>query len=249
MSLPRAIVLAAGQGSRLGALAAGRPKCLMPVAGEPLLLRTLRQLCARGFTDIVVVVGFQAGRVTEAVHSVSTTIRCIENAQYATDTNIRSLLVGLENRDAPALVIEADIAFDDAALDVLTATARTAGSAWFTNGFFNATQLGGILRADRTGRLVELSYVPAYAARYEGCHKLIGAVYAGPKEMPIFHQLLWEAAARTTGQYYMMPWCEHLGILPARAVDLAHCRTATFNTPEDYWRCEALFARDALISA
>ena len=40
----------------------------------------------------------------------------------------------------------------------------------------------------------------------------------------------------------MMPWCEHLAELPARAVDLGHCRTATFNTPDEYARCLALFA-------
>lgn len=249
MSLPRAIVLAAGQGSRLGPLAAGRPKCLMPVAGEPLLLRTLRQLRAKGFTEITVVVGFQAARVISAVKAEGMGIRWIENPHFATDTNIRSLLLGLENSDAPALVIEADIAFDDAAIDVLTKSAQGTESAWFTNGRFHAAQLGGILRARPDGRLTQLSYVPAYAAEHEGCFKLIGSVYAGPKEMPVFHRLLREAAARTTGQYYMMPWCAHLDLLPARAVDMAHCRTATFNTPEDYRRCEALFTGETLVSA
>ncbi|MEO7412801.1 MAG: NTP transferase domain-containing protein [Opitutaceae bacterium] len=241
-SLPRIVILAAGQGSRLGSLAAGGPKCLMPVGGEALLVRTLRQLLTQGFNDIAVVVGYQAASVSKAVQAVSTEIRCVENPQYATDTNIRSLLLGLENSDSAALIIEADIAFDDAAIEVMSTTARGTNSAWFTNGLFNPGQFGGILRADAHRRLLDLRYVPAYDARFVAYHKLIGAVFAGAGETPTFRQLMRTAAAETTGQYYMMPWCDHLSVLPAIAVDLAHCRTATFNTPTDYWRCEALFA-------
>ena len=44
----KAIILSAGQGSRLGALTHDRPKCLIPFAGRSLLDRQLDTLAANG---------------------------------------------------------------------------------------------------------------------------------------------------------------------------------------------------------
>jgi NDP-sugar pyrophosphorylase family protein len=52
--IARAVVLAAGAGSRLGPLTADRPKPMLPVGGRPLLEHTVRQLAACGVRDIIV---------------------------------------------------------------------------------------------------------------------------------------------------------------------------------------------------
>ena len=54
MSLP-VVIPAAGLGSRLGALTAGRPKELLSLGGEPLLHGAILELDAAGVTDAVVV--------------------------------------------------------------------------------------------------------------------------------------------------------------------------------------------------
>jgi len=54
----RAVILAAGRGTRLGQL--GHSKVLAPVAGMPLLHRTLRALAATGVRTTVIVVGHRA---------------------------------------------------------------------------------------------------------------------------------------------------------------------------------------------
>jgi len=56
----RALVLAAGQGNRLGDLTKNRPKGLLPVAGVPLLGRILRGLKGAGVQDVWLVVGYKA---------------------------------------------------------------------------------------------------------------------------------------------------------------------------------------------
>lgn len=48
----RAFVLAAGLGTRLRPLTDTLPKPLVPIAGEPLILRTIRQLAAAGVVDV-----------------------------------------------------------------------------------------------------------------------------------------------------------------------------------------------------
>jgi NDP-sugar pyrophosphorylase family protein len=50
----KALVLAAGKGTRLGALTARRPKPMVPVAGRPLLERIVRDLRAAGIEEIFI---------------------------------------------------------------------------------------------------------------------------------------------------------------------------------------------------
>ena len=62
----KAIILSAGQGSRLGHLTHDRPKCLIEFAGRSLLDRQLDTLAANGIDEVVVVTGFRDDQI-EAV--------------------------------------------------------------------------------------------------------------------------------------------------------------------------------------
>ena len=53
----QAVILAAGQGSRLRPLTDHRPKCLVEVQGKPMLQYQLEALNAAGVTECVIVVG------------------------------------------------------------------------------------------------------------------------------------------------------------------------------------------------
>jgi UDP-N-acetylglucosamine diphosphorylase/glucosamine-1-phosphate N-acetyltransferase len=56
--LMQAIVLAAGEGSRMRPLTARRPKVMLPVAGKPLLEHILRRAQAAGVDNFIFVVGY-----------------------------------------------------------------------------------------------------------------------------------------------------------------------------------------------
>ncbi len=56
----RAIILAAGRGSRLGHLGADRPKCLVEFAGKTLIERQIAALRRGGVDEIAVVLGYRA---------------------------------------------------------------------------------------------------------------------------------------------------------------------------------------------
>ncbi len=53
----QAVILAGGKGTRLGALAAGRPKPLVDVGGKPFIRYLIAALRRHGFDDIVLLVG------------------------------------------------------------------------------------------------------------------------------------------------------------------------------------------------
>lgn len=60
----RAVILAAGDGDRMGTITNDRPKVLLPTdTGEPLILSPIKALAAAGIKDICIVVGYLAEEV------------------------------------------------------------------------------------------------------------------------------------------------------------------------------------------
>jgi NDP-sugar pyrophosphorylase family protein len=59
----QAIILAAGYGKRLRPLTDRIPKCLVPVKGKPLLVRSLELLDARNIHNVLLVVGHMKEKV------------------------------------------------------------------------------------------------------------------------------------------------------------------------------------------
>jgi len=90
----KAIILSAGQGTRLRPLTDDRPKCLLHVAERcSLLAWQLRELAAAGVTEAVVVTGFNAGMVDEEIRLHSPpgmTVRTLFNGEYAQLDNLAS---------------------------------------------------------------------------------------------------------------------------------------------------------------
>ena len=65
MSIDKAIILSAGQGSRLLPLTRDIPKCLIEFNGRSLISWQVAALVANGIKDIVVVTGFRTERVED----------------------------------------------------------------------------------------------------------------------------------------------------------------------------------------
>lgn len=63
----KAIILAAGMGSRLLPLNAGRPKAMLEISGCPLIHHLLKGFTAHGIADITIVTGYQQALLTNYV--------------------------------------------------------------------------------------------------------------------------------------------------------------------------------------
>lgn len=55
--------MAGGRGTRIAELFPNIPKPLIPVAGMPILEREIRSLCAQGFKDIILTIGYLADKI------------------------------------------------------------------------------------------------------------------------------------------------------------------------------------------
>ena len=56
----RALILAAGLGTRLAPITNDRPKALVPVNGQPILLKQIDNLHKNGIYNITIVAGYKA---------------------------------------------------------------------------------------------------------------------------------------------------------------------------------------------
>lgn len=122
----RAVILAAGQGVRLGL--ARQSKVLAPVAGVPLLLRTLQTLAGAGVRDVVIVVGHCAEDVILAVAGNEAGLRVtfVRSQRYASTNNAYSLWLAREWLTEDLFVLDGDVVFDAPILAMLAATSAAA---------------------------------------------------------------------------------------------------------------------------
>src|SRR3954454_7546128 len=106
----KAIILSAGQGSRLGRMVDNRPKCLIDFNGRSLLDRQLNTLEANGVHEAVVVTGFHDELVNEAIarRSGGPSVRTVFNPFYKVADNTGSLFLAREELAGDCLVWNGD---------------------------------------------------------------------------------------------------------------------------------------------
>ena len=92
----KAIILAAGLGTRLAPITNDRPKSLVPVNGKPILLKQIENLELNGIIDITIVSGYKADVLERAVHEQYPEIKIVESVDYATTNNMYSAYLGIK---------------------------------------------------------------------------------------------------------------------------------------------------------
>lgn len=109
--ITNAIILSAGQGSRLLPLTAERPKCLIDFSGESLLAWQVNMLFAHGVTRIDVVTGFMTEMVEAELARLERpglTIRTRFNPFYKVADNLGSCWIARDAMDGDFLILNGD---------------------------------------------------------------------------------------------------------------------------------------------
>lgn len=113
----KAMIFAAGLGSRLKPLTDTMPKALVPVAGRPILEHVILKLKTAGFTEIVINIhhfGEQILDFLRAKDSFGLTIHISDERDLLLDTGggVKKARTFFENSDEPFLVHNVDILSD-----------------------------------------------------------------------------------------------------------------------------------------
>src|SRR4030095_15399564 len=110
-NMKKAIILSAGQGSRLGHLTDDRPKCLIEFNGRTLLDRQLDALAANGVEEAVVVTGFRDDQIESALKrrgDIGPRVRTVYNPFYKVADNLGSLFIAKTEIEGDVLVWNGD---------------------------------------------------------------------------------------------------------------------------------------------
>lgn len=125
----QAIILSAGQGSRLGQLTHNRPKCLIEFGGRSLLDRQLDVAAACGIERVVVVTGFRESAVEQALErrraeGQGPEVRTVFNPFYKVADNTGSLFMAREALSGDTLVWNGDTMVSPALMAKVVANQR-----------------------------------------------------------------------------------------------------------------------------
>lgn len=121
----KAVILSAGQGSRLLPLTEGRPKCLLPLGDKTLIEWQIWALTQGGVDDIAVVVGYHAQDVVallKKLESPKLRIRTVYNPFYKLADNLASCWMAREEMREDFVILNGDTVIEPKIFQALRAS-------------------------------------------------------------------------------------------------------------------------------
>lgn len=172
--MERAILMAAGLGSRMRPLTDTMPKPLIDVNGKPMIETVLDGLIGRGIQDITIMTGYLAEKF-QVLKEKYPFVKIIVNPDYQTINNISSIYYAVEAlRGADCFICEADLFVSD--LDMFKANLTE--SCYFGK-FVEGYSDDWVFDTDETGRITRVGKVGT--DRYNMC----GVAYFKQQEAEI----------------------------------------------------------------
>jgi choline kinase len=223
--MTRAIVLAAGEGTRLRPFTLDRPKCLVPLAGRPLLDHQLTALHAAGVDDVTLVTGYRADQL------VATGLPTVHNDRYDSTNMVASLMCARSRFDGAddVLIAYGDLVYEPRVIEALVACDRplatTVDRRWrdlWELRMADPLADAETLQLDTDGNIVELGLPATSYDEIEGQYMGLTRVSArmAPELVAVFDALGEELGAQARDAMYMTAFLQHLidHVAPVAAV-------------------------------
>jgi len=150
----KAMILAAGRGTRLGSLGKATPKVLLDIAGQPLLERQLNYLERNGVDRVVVNAYHQAAQIASFVEEYGGSIELIcviEGQLLGTAGGVRNALHHLQ--PGPFVVLYGDVLVDAPIEPILALHRETQASATLAVHEADSSDGKGVVEIDESGQI------------------------------------------------------------------------------------------------
>lgn len=237
----KAVILAAGVGSRLAPLTNDRPKVLVEVAGRSFLFRQLDRLGQAGIpsADVVVVTGYKAEAVEAAIRRGGFACTLVFNDHFADWQNFYSLLVA---KDALAghdfLQLDGDVILDENLLPKVIDAAGDAVLAVDVRSDLDAETMKARVVGTRMTALDKNLDPATCAGEYIGITKLTARTAEA-----VFEDLARFEREGLTHEYYDHAYHRLSDRHAFEIVDVHDCKVIEIDDRADLERAEALLAR------
>ncbi len=224
-----AVILAAGQGLRLGRLLADKPRCLLHIGGETILDRQMRLLREIGIPEenIVLVTGYKA----EMLRSIK--CRQVYNSEYRQTDNAYSLGLALDTIKCAdsVLVLDGDLIFEKEALADIAGAEET-NCFLLKRGYLQSGSTGA--RVDRNGRILEIGkHLSNSEINYACIMKL-----SGKAVMDLVPELLADSNKK---YWYTVPINRRVSQMDF-AAKFTTAKIVGVNTEQDYIQAKEMFS-------
>lgn len=108
----KAVILAAGLGTRLRPITDRVPKCMVPVNGICIIDKQISNLLKGGIREIIVVAGYKSDILREHLKKYDF-VNIVDNVRYAETNNMYSLYLAYQYiNDSEFLLMNSDVYFD-----------------------------------------------------------------------------------------------------------------------------------------
>jgi choline kinase len=156
----KAVILAAGMGTRLESITGGIPKCMVKVGGVPLIDRMIERIGQTEIDSLIVVTGYRAdelrGHVEGIDHPLARSAVFVHNDHYSDMGNFYSLLVAQEAVGGDSFIkLDGDVLMDEEVLPKLLAAPGPAALAVDCRTGMGEEEMK--VRVDEQGQIVELN--------------------------------------------------------------------------------------------
>jgi choline kinase len=123
----RAILIAAGRGKRLGTHTDEVPKCMVEVAGKPILGWVWDALSSVGVDELIVIRGYRGDVLEQFVRSFVNNVTFVDNHEWQTNNVLLSLAHARAYLDQPTYLTYSDIVFTRAVAAAAAASTADIG--------------------------------------------------------------------------------------------------------------------------
>ena len=119
----KALILAAGLGTRLRPITDTRPKSMVEVNGKPILFKQIDNLLENGIDDITIIAGYKSNMMVDSINKFYKNIKTIINEVYDKTNNMYSAYMAIDDMyDNEFLLMNADVFYDSAIVEELIKT-------------------------------------------------------------------------------------------------------------------------------
>jgi L-glutamine-phosphate cytidylyltransferase len=116
----KAIILNAGQSTRLAGLTQDKPKCLVEVGNDTILGLQLNALSSVGIDKVMIVTGYKSEKIEDFIQGFRIVprirVKTVFNREYEFTDNAYSLSLALDNPPRDSIILDGDVVFHPSVL-------------------------------------------------------------------------------------------------------------------------------------